>query len=165
VGQEEGLATLRNSGLERAEALDRDIAWFASEGLTEPPVAPQGATYAAMLKEMVMEKQDVPAFICHFYNFYFAHTAGGQMIGKRMSNMLLDGKTLEFYTWYKDGESVDPKEELLPALRGQIDAMADKWSREEKDSCLAETADSFKFGGALLQHISMPNAAAAKAAA
>jgi hypothetical protein len=34
------------------------------------------------------------------------------------------------------------------------------WSREQKDACLAQTADSFKYGGALLQHISRPNAAA-----
>ena len=48
----------------------------------------------------------------------------------------------------------------------KIDAMADGWTREQKDLCLAQTADSFKFGGALLQHISRPNAAkeAAKAA-
>ena len=47
---------------------------------------------------------------------------------------LLDGKTLDFYAWEKDGESVDPGEELLPALRGKIDAMADAWTREQKDA-------------------------------
>jgi heme oxygenase len=35
--------------------------------------------------------------MCHYYNFYFAHTAGGRMIGKQMSALLLDKKTLDFY--------------------------------------------------------------------
>ena len=103
------------------------------------------------------------SFFCAFTdNFYFAHTAGGRMIGKRMADMLLEGKTLNFYQWDKG----DVDKELLPGLRGKIDAMADGWTREQKDLCLAQTADSFKFGGALLQHISRPNAAkeAAKAA-
>ncbi len=40
----------------------------------------------------------------------------------------------------------DVDKELLPALRGQIDAMAAGWTREQKDNCLASTMDSFKFG-------------------
>ena len=31
-----------------------------------------------------LAKDDPAAFICHFYNFYFAHTAGGKMIGARV---------------------------------------------------------------------------------
>jgi hypothetical protein len=27
---------------------------------------------------------DPQAFICHYYNFYFAHTAGGRMMGKQV---------------------------------------------------------------------------------
>ena len=83
------------------------------------------------------------------------------MIGKRMSDAVLDGFTLNFYKW--DKGNVD--KELLPGLRKQIDNLADTWTREQKDLCLAQTADSFKYGGALLQHISRPNAAAAAPAA
>lgn len=158
VSSTPALQSLGNSGLERGEALERDIAWFASEGLAAPECKEQGASYAKFLKKMV-EDGEIEAFVCHFYNFYFAHTAGGRMIGKRMGAMLLDGKTLDFYAWQKDGKDVDPSDDLLPALRGKIDAMADTWSREQKDKCLAETAQSFKLGGALLQHISQPPAA------
>lgn len=28
-----------------------------------------------------------PAFICHYYNHYFAHTAGGRMIGAKVSQV------------------------------------------------------------------------------
>ena len=35
-----------------------------------------------LLQELA--KSDPAAFICHFYNFYFAHTAGGKMIGARV---------------------------------------------------------------------------------
>lgn len=154
VGAEAEFATFRDSGLERSAALDRDVAWFAEQGVDEPSVAPQGATYVTLLREMVAAGE-LEAFVCHFYNFYFAHTAGGRMIGKRMAEMLLEGRTLHFYQWEKG----DVDKELLPALRGEIDVMAAGWTREQKDLCLAQTGDSFKFGGALLQHVSRPNAA------
>ena len=49
-----------------------------------------------------MAKEDAPAFICHYYNTHFAHTAGGQMIGKLMSRQLLDGEAspLPLYPYY-----------------------------------------------------------------
>lgn len=92
VNERAELAALRNTGLERTAALDKDIAWMVSEGC-EPTVPSAAATgYAAELKSL-----STPAFVCHYYNYYFAHTAGGRMIGKQMSDMLLDGRVLEFY--------------------------------------------------------------------
>ena len=41
------------------------------------------------------------------------------MIGKSMSDKLLGGRTLHFYQWQGD-----VKADLLPRLRGRIDAMA-----------------------------------------
>lgn len=60
----------------------------------------------------------------------------------------LEGRTLEFYTW----EGGDVKE-LLDQVRQKIDAMAKGWSMEEKESCVAETGRTFKYGGALLSSI------------
>ena len=48
---------------------------------------------------------DPPAFMCHFYNIYFAHSAGGRMIGKKISSMCLEDAELDFYKW--DGELSD----------------------------------------------------------
>ena len=45
----------------------------------------------------IAARDAVPEFMCHYYNYYFAHTAGGRMIGKQMSALLLNKKTLEFY--------------------------------------------------------------------
>ena len=90
---------------------------------------------------------DLPSFLNHFYNFYFAHTAGGRMIGAKLSELLLDGKTLKFYQW--DGDV----KELLARTAGEIDSIAAAWSREEKDKCLEETGPAFKFGGSLLTYI------------
>jgi len=151
VATNEELVTYRDSGLERAAALDKDIAWFESEGLEVPPLGSYGKEYAARLSEIAAAEQ-WEVLTCPFYNFYFAHTAGGRMIGKMMSDKLLDGRTLEFYQW----ERGDPKEELLPKLREQIDNMAGTWSREQKDACLAETAASFKGGGSLLRYLREP---------
>jgi hypothetical protein len=44
--------------------------------------AAAGMTYCHLLERLA--KEDPPAFICHFYNFYFAHTAGGRMIGSKV---------------------------------------------------------------------------------
>jgi hypothetical protein len=60
-----------------------------------------------------LAREDPPAFLCHFYNIYFAHSAGGRMIGKKVSEMCLDGAQLNFYQY--EG---DLKELLEKVLRG-----------------------------------------------
>ena len=64
------------------------------------------------LKEVSQTEPQV--FICHFYNTYFAHTAGGRMIGSKVSQMILDNKQLNFYKY--DGEV----KELLSQVRDNI---------------------------------------------
>jgi len=147
-------SAFRESGLERSAALKADIAWFASTyGLSPPPLTPDGPgpTYAAFVKRLA--STDPPAFICHFYNTYFAHTAGGRMIGSKLSGSLLDGQTLKFYEY-----GVGDHRPLLDAVRAKIDEAAAGWSRADKDRCLDETAASFKFSGALLRLIADPKA-------
>jgi len=151
VAQHDELGQYRSHGLERAAALDEDIAWFAEEGLETPAVGKKGTDYSALLREMV-EAGRWEAFTCHFYNFYFAHTAGGRMIGKQMADKLLDGRTLQFYQW----GGAEPKEELLPSLRDKIDAVAETWTREQKDACLEQTAASFRYGGGMLAYLRAP---------
>lgn len=86
-----------HAGLERAKPLAQDIEWFAAtyKDVTVPEVGPYGKAYSAFLKEI--HARSLPAFVCHYYNHYFAHTAGGRMIGKKMAAMLLDGHELHFY--------------------------------------------------------------------
>lgn len=72
----------RNTGLERSERLAKDLEWFASQGHAIPKAGVDGTTYAKYLTEL--SETDVPAFICHFYNVYFAHSAGGKFIGKKV---------------------------------------------------------------------------------
>jgi heme oxygenase len=149
VASDARYAALRATGLERVASLDADIAWFKSEHGLEPPALAEdgpGKTYALMLTELAAN--DPPAFICHFYNVYFAHTAGGRMIGTKLSDMLLDRKELQFYQY--GGADHKP---LLDAVRSSIDAAADGWTRDQKDACLNETAASFRMSGALLRAI------------
>lgn len=97
VNDKDELAVFRNTGLERTKPLQEDIEFMVKEyGLTSPEVGPAGMEYADELRRMAREGA-IPEFICHYYNFYFAHTAGGRMIGKQMSALLLNKKTLEFY--------------------------------------------------------------------
>lgn len=88
------LSVFRDTGLERVGPLEKDIVFMTSEyKLVRPPVGQAGHEYAKHLRSI----KSIPEFICHYYNFYFAHTAGGRMIGKKMSSLLLDGRTLQFY--------------------------------------------------------------------
>lgn len=94
VNERDELAVFRNTGLERVTPLEKDIAFMMAEyGLERPAVGKPGTGYAAELRQI----RSIPEFICHYYNHHFAHTAGGRMIGKQMSALLLDKKTLEFY--------------------------------------------------------------------
>lgn len=72
----------RNTGLERASALAKDLEWFKGQGYEIPEPGEPGSSYAAYLKELA--ENDPPSFVCHFYNVYFAHSAGGRMIGKQV---------------------------------------------------------------------------------
>lgn len=107
VDEREALAALRNTGLERTKPLEQDVQFLCQNyGLERFPVGMAGRQYAQEIRALSSN----PQFICHYYNFYFAHTAGGRMIGKQMSALLLDKKTLEFYKvcgyWFFCG--VDP---------------------------------------------------------
>eukprot|EP00793_Prasinoderma_coloniale_P001623 PRCOL_00003428-RA len=138
------LAVFQSTGLERGPALAKDLEFFESEyGIKAPEPTEAGSGYAAFLREKAAS--DVPGFMCHYYNVYFAHTAGGRQIGKMLSDMVLDGKKLEFYSW--EGVLKDH----MDGVRGSINSMAEGWSEEEKTACLEETAPSFKYAGTLLR--------------
>ena len=97
VNSEDQLAMFRNTGLERTKALEQDVEFMCREyGLTRPEVGVFGNDYAQEMRR-IASSGNIPEFMCHYYNFYFAHTAGGRMIGKQMAALLLDKKTLEFY--------------------------------------------------------------------
>lgn len=136
-------AEFRSTGLERSARLATDLAWFESEGVEIPSCDKLGSEYAKYLTEL--SETDPPAFICHFYNVYFAHSAGGRMIGRKMAEMVLDGRELEFYKW--DGELPD----LLTAVKEKLNQVSTSWTREEKDHCLQETEKSFKYSGGILR--------------
>lgn len=78
-------AEFSNTGLERSEALAKDLEWFKEQGYVIPEPSSPGVTYARYLEEL--SEKDPQAFICHFYNTYFAHTAGGRMIGRKVNKL------------------------------------------------------------------------------
>ncbi|OMO72654.1 Heme oxygenase-like protein [Corchorus olitorius] len=139
-------AELRNTGLERHESLTKDLKWFEEQGYAIPAPSLPGLTYSEYLKEI--SEKDSQAFICHFYNIYFAHSAGGRIIGKKIAEKLLDNKVLEFYKW--DAGEVS---QLLQNVRDKLNKVAEKWNREEKNHCLEETEKSFKLSGNILRLI------------
>ena len=139
-------ACLRNTGLERGAALAEDIDYMVDTwGLraSARQVDGPGSMYAAKIRDLA--ENNPPAFICHYYNFYFAHTAGGRMIGKQVSEAVLDGWMGAFYRW--DGNvSV-----LLNGVRDSLNEMGSGWSEEEKRASMEETPETFKMAGSLMR--------------
>lgn len=144
------LSPFINTGLERVDRLEEDIDFISSEyDVARPAVGSFGTNYAEELREIASRgKEAIPEFMCHYYNYYFAHTAGGRMIGKRMASLLLDKKTLEFYKWDGDLNSIKEK------VKESIEDMAAGWSREKKDSCVEGTMGAFKGGGGINAYLS-----------
>ncbi|OMO60758.1 heme oxygenase-like protein [Corchorus capsularis] len=139
-------AELRNTGLERHESLAKDLKWFEEQGYAIPVPSLPGLTYCEYLKEI--SEKDTQAFICHFYNIYFAHSAGGRIIGKKVAQKILNNKVLEFYKW-----DAGELSQLLQNVRDKLNKVAEKWNREEKNHCLEETEKSFKLLGNILRLI------------
>lgn len=146
IENNDDLKIFRNTGLERTKPLEYDIKFMVEEyELSRPPVGEYGLEYAEEIRRIEREGS-IPQLMCHYYNFYFAHTAGGRMIGKQMSKLLLDGRTLEFYKWENLNES-------KTQVKENIEQMVESWTREEKDKCVAETGPAFKFGGGINRYL------------
>jgi len=146
------LTAFQDTKLERTKGLEEDIQFLVKEyNLIRPEVGLVGKQYSEEVRRIIKEKDTVPQFMCHFYNFYFAHTAGGRMIGKKMAQLLLDKKILEFYKW--DGDLDVIKHDV----KTNIEALAVSWSKEEKAQCVDTTAAAFRFGGALNSYFSGRN--------
>ncbi|OWM65913.1 hypothetical protein CDL15_Pgr015338 [Punica granatum] len=140
-------AEFRNTGLERSDNLAKDLEWFKDQGQAIPEPSDPGVRYASFLEDL--SEKDALAFICHFYNIYFGHSAGGQMIGKKIAEKILDKKQLEFYKW--DGELP----QLLQAAREKLNRVSEGWTMEEKNRCLEETGQSFKYSRNIFRLILM----------
>ncbi|KAJ8541070.1 hypothetical protein K7X08_001886 [Anisodus acutangulus] len=138
-------AYFRRTGLERAECISKDLEWFSQQGhvIHEPTNA--GVTYANYLEELAEKTPRL--FLSHFYNIYFSHIAGGQVIAKKAFEKLLEEKELEFYTWEGD------EEELLRGVRESFNMLAKHWSRDDKNKCLREVTKAFRFMGQIVRHI------------
>jgi len=148
VNNVEELSVFRNSPLDRVEKLESDINFMSKEfNIRRPDVGRPGQKYAEVIRKLGNESS-IPEFICHYYNHYFAHTAGGRMIGKKMSSLLLNKKTLEFYKW--DGDL----NEIKDKVKEDIEDIVAKWSKKERKKCADATAAAFQEGGALNSYLS-----------
>lgn len=138
-------AYFRKTGLERSEGLSADIEWFSQQGFLIPEPSNPGVSYAKYLEELA--ERSAPLFLSHFYNIYFSHIAGGQVIARKVSEELLDGRELEFYRWNGDTQ------ELMKNVREKLNMLGEHWSRDEKNKCLKEATKSFRFLGQIVRLI------------
>lgn len=137
-------ARLANTGLERSASLALDIDYVRRRWSVDVPrpLPHLGSAYADLL--FGAAEENPPGFVCHYYNHYFAHTAGGRMIGKRVSASLLDGWSGAFYEW--EGDLGD----LVDNVRDVIEDVAERWSPAEREACLSETPVAFQWGTRLV---------------
>lgn len=136
----------QNTGLERTSALEQDIEWFSQvQSLGPLPDRPDGpgTKYADLLTDLA--SNDVPAFVCHYYNIVFAHNAGGTMIGKSLSKKLLDGAALEFYKHDQDVK------QLGATVKEDLERVAAEWSAEERQRSVDQTKNTFQYAGSLMR--------------
>ena len=75
-------AYFRRTGLERSGGLSKDLEWFSQQNMVIPPPSNPGVSYAQYLEEIA--EKSAPLFLCHFYNIYFSHISGGQVIARRV---------------------------------------------------------------------------------
>ncbi|KAL5552104.1 hypothetical protein UlMin_002280 [Ulmus minor] len=131
-------AKLKNMGLEMFESLAKDLEWFKEQGYSILEPSAPAVNYAKYLKELL--EKDPQAFICHFYNIYFAYSTGcssNLFVAEKIQN----GKGLEFYKW--DGDL----SRLLQNVREKLNKV------DVKNHSLEETEKSFKYFGDILRLI------------
>ncbi|KAK2992302.1 hypothetical protein RJ640_020295 [Escallonia rubra] len=156
-------AYFRNTGLERSAGLSKDLEWFREQNIEIPECSSPGVTYVSYLEKIA--ETSPPLFLCHFYNIYFSHIAGGQVIAKQVhhrlsprfsgpffffslvSRRLLEGRELEFYNWEGDTS------ELLRGVREKLNMIGEHWTRDEKNKCLRDATKSFRFLGQIVRLI------------
>ncbi|KAJ7966649.1 Heme oxygenase 1 protein [Quillaja saponaria] len=138
-------AYFRKTGLERSENLSKDLEWFSQQDIMIPEPSTPGVSYAKYLEELA--EKSAPLFLSHFYNIYFSHIAGGQVIAKKVSEKLLKGRELEFNSWEGDVP------ELLKGVRDKLNMLGEHWSRDDKNKCLREATKSFRFMGQIVRLI------------
>ncbi|GER47280.1 heme oxygenase 2 [Striga asiatica] len=107
----------RKTGLERSGCIMNDLEWLREQGNVIPEPSNPGIKYVQYLKELA--ENSPPLFLSHFYNIYFSHIAGGQVIAKKVSSKLLEGRELEFYKWEGDAE------QLLRGVREKLNALGE----------------------------------------
>ncbi|KAJ9186699.1 hypothetical protein P3X46_002244 [Hevea brasiliensis] len=135
----------RRSGLERSGCLAKDLEWFRQQDIAIPEPTTPAVSYAKYLEDLA--EKNAPLFLCHFYNIYFSHIAGGQVIAAQVSEKLLEGRVLEFYRWGGDVQ------ELLKRTRDKLNMLGKHWSRDVKNKCLKEATKSFRYLGQIVRLI------------
>ncbi|XWS14666.1 hypothetical protein CRYUN_Cryun35bG0029000 [Craigia yunnanensis] len=138
-------AYFRKTGLERSAGLSKDLEWFSQQDFVIPEPSNPGVSYVTYLEELA--EKSAPLFLSHFYNIYFSHIAAGQVIVRKVSEQLLEGRELEFYKWKGDVQ------ESLKGVREKLNMLGENWSRDDRNKCLKEATKSFKFLGQIVRLI------------
>ncbi|KAI5015437.1 hypothetical protein ZWY2020_056827 [Hordeum vulgare] len=131
-----GDGEFQNTGLERSEALNKDLKWFSEQGHTIPEPSAADTRYASYLEEL--SEKDQHAFFGHFYNMYFGQSARGRFTGKKIADKILNKKELEFYKW--EGTLSDLPQNVREKLN-QVASISPKafccCTSASKDTCQA----------------------------
>lgn len=71
----------------RASRLAKELDWFIGQGYIIPEAGPAGISYANYLRGL--SQTNMPAFVNHLHNVYYAETAGEQFLVQKVSAVKL----------------------------------------------------------------------------
>ena len=136
------LLMFQDTRMERSEALKKDLI-FLRETFDFLPednlVDPKVLEYGNYLMLLVEDDTKFPQFLCHYYNLYFAHTAGGMMIGNIAQRKFQFNQRLQFYMYENNKMN-----EYKTKLRHKIDHfISSHWNEAQKNACANETLCAF----------------------
>jgi hypothetical protein len=135
---------LRDSGMNRADAIEWDIAFLCTLTGDLPRVTGLGWDYAEYLRTL-----DPPRFLCHYFAFHFAHLAGGRDIGREMAKMMdayfEDNLCVEFPHPVRMAFYEVSEDDMIKAaeVRELIDDIAASFTEEQLRDAYREVPEAF----------------------
>ncbi|GMI05134.1 hypothetical protein TrRE_jg2671, partial [Triparma retinervis] len=184
IDKTEGLEGLRDTGLERSEALRKDMKFFEDKyKLKMPKVGQPGRAYATYLRTLADKQADKQAdgqqnegqqdpnsnnavnnandnandnndWLPRFVCHYYNHYFA-HTAGGRMIGKKMGDLLLDSHTLNFYQWSGDVRSHM-EGVKNEIDGMAEGWGEEGREICLEETGNTFRYAGGLLAYMRGP---------
>ncbi|MBS1697607.1 MAG: biliverdin-producing heme oxygenase [Actinobacteria bacterium] len=136
------LAALHPKGLERRDALERDLAHLlGAQWRARIAALPATAAYAARIRAVAAEGW-IAGIVAHHYTRYLGDLSGGQLIARRTAAQFgFDGDGVAFYDFAELGDPAAFKD----AYRAVLDDFGATLDEDEQRRMLDEVRTAYRF--------------------